>query len=79
MKDRINRTYRKKPAHRLRNAMIAMVVFTAAVSASSAVVLTVYSKANSELSRRIDNYNAEVDYLEKENNDSSQKYNHKIP
>lgn len=79
MKDRVTRTYRKKPKHSLRTAMIFMVLFTTCVVSASAVILTVFGKENRELSRRIDNYSQEVDYLEKENDDSLQKYIHKNP
>ncbi|MCI5669510.1 MAG: hypothetical protein SOR23_02900 [Candidatus Enterosoma sp.] len=75
MKDRIERTYKKKPKHSLKTAMIFMLAFTAVVSASSIAVLSIYGKENSEMSRRIDNYSAQIDYLEQENDNSLQKYN----
>lgn len=75
MKDRIERTYKKKPKHSLKTAMFVMLAFTAVISASSIAVLSVYGKENSEMSRRIDNYSAQIDYLEQENDNSLQKYN----
>ena len=77
MKDRIERTYKKKPRHSLQTAMLLMVAFTAVVSASSIAVLSIYGKQNSEMSKKIDNYSAQIDYLEKENDDSNQLYNRK--
>lgn len=77
MKDRIERTYKKKPRHSLKTAMLLMVVFTAVISASSIAVLSIYGKQNSEMSKKIDNYSAQIDYLEKENDDSNQLYNRK--
>ena len=77
MKDRIERTYKKKPRHSLKTAMLLMVTFTAVVSASSIAVLSIYGKQNSEMSKKIDNYSAQIDYLEKENDDSNQLYNRK--
>ncbi len=77
MKDRIERTYKKKPRHSLKTAMVLMVAFTAVVSASSIAVLSIYGKQNSEMSKKIDNYSAQIDYLEKENDDSNQLYNRK--
>ncbi len=77
MKDRIERTYKKKPRHSLKTAMLLMVAFTAVVSASSIAVLSIYGKQNSEMSKKIDNYSAQIDYLEKENDDSNQLYNRK--
>ncbi len=77
MKDRIERTYKKKPRHLLKTAMLLMVAFTAVISASSIAVLSIYGKQNSEMSKKIDNYSAQIDYLEKENDDSNQLYNRK--
>ncbi len=77
MKDRIERTYRKKPRHSLKTAMLLMVAFTAVVSASSIAILSVYGKKNSEMSKKIENYSTQIDYLEKENDDSIQLYNRK--
>ncbi len=77
MKDRIERTYKKKPRHSLKTAMLLMVAFTAVISASSIAVLSIYGKQNSEMSKKIDNYSAQIDYLEKENDDSNQLYNRK--
>ncbi len=77
MKDRIERTYKKKPRHSLKTAMLLMVAFTAVISASSIAVLSIYGMQNSEMSKKIDNYSAQIDYLEKENDDSNQLYNRK--
>lgn len=79
MKDRIVRTYKKKPKHNLKTAMVVMVIFTAVISASSILFLSIYGKENREMSSRIDNYSAQIDYLEQENDDSFQKYNRKNP
>jgi|GEM_PF-761207 hypothetical protein len=70
MKDRVERTYKKKPSHRLKNAMIAMVSFTTLFSIGSAFVMNYYMKANSQLSSRIDNYNQQVEYLENQNEET---------
>ncbi len=77
MKDRIERTYKKKPRHSLKTAMLLMVAFTAVVSASSIAILSIYGRENSEMSKKIDNYSVQIDYLEKENGDSNQLYNRK--
>lgn len=79
MKDRIKRTYHKKPSHRLKYAMIVVAAFTMVVSAGSIAVISYYSKSNSEISNRINNYSAQIDYLEQENKDNLQKHNQKNP
>lgn len=73
MKDRVERTYQKKPSHRLRNTMISMVVFTCLFTIGASVLLSRYSNLNRELSSRIDNYTQQVEYLENQNEETLNK------
>lgn len=70
MKDRVERTYKLKPSHRLRNAMIAMVCFTTLFSIGSSFLMHYFANVNRQLSSRIDNYAQQVEYLENQNEET---------
>lgn len=79
MKDRVNRSYKKKPKHLLKRSMIVIVLFTAVFSASMIAVMSHYSQINSQISRRIDNYQNEINYLEEKYGEVVNKHPKKNP
>lgn len=79
MKDRTRLTHQKKASHRLRNAMISIALITAVLSTGSAIVLYNVSKENTKLTAKIEGYNMQIDYLEKQNDENLLKHNNRNP
>lgn len=71
MKDRIKRTNRRKPSHRIFRTMLS-VSFVAVISTVIFSLLLVnINKENKTLNQKIENYTIQIDMLE--NNDSENK------
>ena len=79
MKDRIERTYQKKPSHLLKRSMIGFVVTTLFSAIACSVLITHYTSLNQNLSRQIEEYEDQIDYLEYQNDEMLLKNNQKNP
>lgn len=79
MKDRIERTYQKKPSHLLKCSMIGFVVTTLFSAIACSVLITHYTSLNQNLSRQIEKYEDQIDYLEYQNDEMLLKNNQKNP
>ncbi len=70
MKDRIKRTNRKKPSHRIFRAMISVSFVTVICTVLFSVLLLNINNENKALNQKIENYTIQIDMLE---NSSDQK------
>ena len=66
MKDRLIRTDKKKVSHRVKLACILTSVFGLLVCSVSTLVLVSYTQRNVQVADEIDNYNYQINYIEKQ-------------
>lgn len=59
--------------------MILVALITAVLSTGSAIVLYNVSKENTKLTAKIEGYNTQIDYLEKQNDENLLKHNNRNP